>query len=406
MNTWMRIVAGRYTLSGGMSLMSAVSAAGLVVGVAVLILVLSVVNGFERELRDRVLSLLPHGVIEGRAPIKDYPSLMSRVQTHPEILASAPYVSGSGLLVNNHKVSGIVYAGVEPALESQVSTIGDFLVEGDMHSLNTESWSMVMGAGLAAEMNVSTGDTINLVLPEFRYSLGGPLPRLKQFRVTGIFKAGADMDNNQVFIHIRDAQALRRIQGAMGLRLKVVDMFDAPRVIYEIRQAIREPELSGKSWFATHGNLYNAIRTQKSTMFLLLFLLIAVAAFNVVSNLMMTVNEKEADIAILKTMGATPKGILMVFLCHGAMLGFSGVLAGLTLGIVLAMSASHLFSWFESTFAPGVMNQYFIHYLPTEILMADVLVVALAAFVICLGASVYPALKAAKSLPVETLQYA
>lgn len=406
MHAWVRLIAGRYTLSGSMTLMSIVSAAGLVVGVAVLILVLSIVNGFERELQDRVLSVLPHGVVQAQSPIVEYEKLIKKVRKHPEVLEAAPYINGSALMVANHKMTGISFSGVLPEFEPNVSDIGSYLLRGELKHLQSKSWGVLLGISLAKELNVDLGDKVSLVLPQFQYTLAGPIPRLKQFKVVGVFQSGADIDKNQAFIHFQDAQVLTRINGAMGLRLKMKDMFNAPEIIYELRQAIKSPRLSGKSWFATHGNLYNAIRTQKSTMFLLLSLLIAVAAFNVVSNLMMTVNEKEADIAILKTMGATPNGILMVFICHGALLGLVGVLAGVVLGVSMALSASRIFVWFERHFSPGIMDQYFIHYLPSEIQMFDIGLVTVTSFIICLTASIYPARKAARALPVETLQYA
>lgn len=402
MLSWVTLVSGRYTLFGGVSLMSFVSIIGLVMGVAVLILVLSVVNGFEKELRERVLSVLPHGVIQGVGPLEDYQELLSEILKHEQVIDAAPYVNGSSLLVANHLMQGVSYSGVLPAAENRVSTINKYMLDADLESLKPGEYSLLIGKKLSERLKLNTGDKVSLVLPEIQISLAGPLPRLKQFRVAGVFQVGSDIDANMVYMHIDDAKVLKKIKGVMGLRLLLKDMFRAPEVIYELTTNSEMFEIKGRSWFATHGNLYNAIKMQKSTMLLLLLLLIAVAAFNVVSNLIMTVNEKQADIAILKTMGATPSGILLVFIVHGAMLGIVGVLIGLVLGLSAALGASDLYHFL----GVGLMDEYFIHYLPSQVLVSDVIFVTLSSFLICILASIYPALKAAKSLPVETLQYA
>jgi len=385
--------------------MTMMSAAGLVVGVAVLILVLSIMNGFEEELRVRVLSLLPHGVLEGQEPMDEYSLLVEKVREHPDVIDVAPYVRGSGLVIANHEMDGISYSGILPESEVKVSELEKYLITEKMDVLKPGSWNVLIGARLASKLSVEKGDRISLVLPETQFSLAGPLPRLKQLKIADIFNAGADIDKFQIYLHMEDAKILKRISGIDGIRLKVRDMFRAHEVIYDLVYSLEDFSLRGKSWLATHGNLYGAIKTQKTTMFLLLFLLIAVATFNVVSNLMMTVNEKLEDIAILKTMGADPGDILTIFIMHGALLGFTGVLTGIVLGISLSTGAAAMFGWIETIFAPGIMDEYFINYLPSRILVSDIVIVTLVSFVICLVSSVYPARKAAASLPVETLQY-
>lgn len=409
MLSWVSLISGRYTLFGSASLMSLVSILGLVMGVAVLILVLSVINGFERELRQRVLSVLPHGVIETGSPIQNYKELMIDLKQHELVVDAAPYVNGSALLVANSKMEGTSYSGILPELEQNVSVIGTFLQEVSLDILKAGEYKLLMGKTLADNLKLSVGDKVSLVLPEVQFTLAGALPRLKVFRLAGLFEVESDIDKEMVFIHIEDAKVLKRMKGIMGIRLLMTDMFEAPEVIHDLTTRLRDRSeyrgLRGRSWFATHGNLYNAILMQKSTMFLLLFLLIAVAAFNVISNLIMTVNEKQVDIAILKTLGATSTAILLVFMLHGAMVGFLGVLIGLVLGLAAAYWASDFSTLLESELDLGLMDEYFIHYLPSEILLSDVVIVALVSFLICVCASIYPALKAASSRPVETLQY-
>lgn len=409
MLSWVSLISARYTLFGSASLMSLVSILGLVMGVAVLILVLSVINGFERELRQRVLSVLPHGVIETGSPIQNYKELMIDLKQHELVIDAAPYVNGSALLVANSKMEGTSYSGILPELEQNVSVIGTFLQEVSLDILKAGEYKLLMGKTLADNLKLSVGDKVSLVLPEVQFTLAGALPRLKVFRLAGLFEVESDIDKEMVFIHMEDAKVLKRMKGVMGIRLSMTDMFEAPEIIHELTTRLRDRSeyrgLRGRSWFATHGNLYNAILMQKSTMFLLLFLLIAVAAFNVISNLIMTVNEKQVDIAILKTLGATSTAILLVFMLHGAMVGFLGVLIGLVLGLAASYWASDFSTLLESKLDLGLMDEYFIHYLPSEILLSDVVIVALVSFLICVCASIYPALKAASSRPVETLQY-
>lgn len=409
MKAWQWMVAFRYSRSSAadqlVSFMSLVSIFGLVLGVAILVIVLSVMNGFERELRVRVLGVLPHGVVFSERGFDDWDAVAEKLLLHPEVIAVAPYAEGSGLVVANREVSGIRFYGIDPAREPDVSILGNFLLEGDMSSLSPGSFKALIGSTLAGMLNVGVGDRVTLVLPDAQLTLAGPLPRTRRFEISGIFEVGADADKNQVLLNITDANRLRRVHGIDALRIRVDDLFEAPRVLSEVLSTLDSREVFASSWARRYGNLYDAIQVQKSTMFLLLLILVAVAAFNVVSNLVMTVDDKRGDIAILRTIGASPGSILSVFIMHGALVGAIGVATGLLVGVLVTSSLSDIYVFVDGALGLGLMDEYFVHYLPTEILVSDIVTIGIVSMVICLIATLYPALKAARSRPVEALQY-
>lgn len=409
MSGWYWTVAVRYTTSGAsdrlVSFMSLVSIIGLVLGVAVLVIVLSVMNGFERELRERVLGVLPHAVVYRDAGFSDWPTTAETLTAFPGVAAAAPVAEGAGLVVAGDAVRGVLFYGIDPEAEKHVSIINDFMVSGSLDALTSGSFNLVMGKPLADELGIEPGDRTTLVLPDAQLTLAGPLPRTRRFTVAGLFEVGADADRGQVFMHLDDAHRLLRRQQVEGIRLRLDDLFDAPGVLSAVVRQSGIDNLFGSSWMRRYGNLYDAIALQKTTMFLLLLMLIAVAAFNVVSNLIMTVDDKRGDIAILRTVGASPREIMAVFLIHGAMVGAIGVAAGLLLGSVLSVFIGDLFSVLESVAGGGLMDEYFIQYLPSELLVSDLVAVGTVSLFICLLATLYPAWRAATSLPVEALQY-
>lgn len=410
LNSWWRwSIAFRYTRSGTsdqlVSFMSLISISGLVLGVAVLVLVLSVMNGFERELRMRVLGVLPHGVIFRDQPFERWESAAATFLSHESVLAAAPYSEGSGLLVAEDRVVGISFYGILPEHERGVSIIHDFMVQGTLAPLTAGSFNVAIGAPLARQLGVTVGDRITLVLPDVQLTLAGPLPRTRRFEVAGLFQVGADADKSQILMHLDDANKLRKVRGVDAIRLRMVDLFEAPEVISTLVRASGAYDLYGASWMQRYGNLYGAIQVQKSTMFLLLLMLVAVAAFNVVSNLVMTVDDKRSDIAILRTLGASPRSILGIFIMHGALVGVVGIAIGIGLGVLFATYLTELYQGIDAVLGLGLMDEYFIHYLPSQVLVADVVTVAFVSFIICLFATLYPAFKAANSHPVEALQY-
>ncbi|MBQ61110.1 MAG: lipoprotein-releasing system transmembrane subunit LolC [Gammaproteobacteria bacterium] len=406
---WRLFVAARYSLYGAsdhlVSFMSLISISGLVLGVAVLVIVLSVMNGFDRELRERVLGVVPHGVIYSRVPRSDWQTLMQQWKENADIQAVAPLVEGNGLALANGQLAGVSYTGIDPLLESEVSILKHYFFEGELNSLSKGGFDVIIGQALATRLKVSVGDRLTLVLPELRVGLAGPMPTLKRFTISGLFRVGSDIDKSQLYIHIGDAMKIKRQSQIDGVRIRMDDLFAAPGVLHNLVLTTGDRELYASSWMGRHGNLYDAIQMQKTTMFLLLLLLVAVAAFNVVSNLMMTVQDKYSDIAILRTIGASPGSIRAVFIMHGCLVGVLGITTGIVLGALLTNWLSEIYVLIDEAFGLGIMDEYFIQYLPTRLLAGDILIIAAVSFVICLLATIYPATKAAAANPVEALRY-
>ncbi|MDP4598012.1 MAG: lipoprotein-releasing ABC transporter permease subunit [Pseudomonadales bacterium] len=403
------MIALRYTRSSAadrlVSFMSFIAVAGLVLGVAVLVLVLSVMNGFEQALRDRVLAVLPHGVIFAEQGFADWQGTAAILTADPAVAAVAPFMEGAGLVVANGNVQGVTFTGIEPAAEAQVSIIDDFVTQGSLATLRGRDFNVAIGRSLANQLGVQLGDRLTLVLPMAQLTLAGPLPRSKRFTVSAIFAVGTDADKNQLLLHQQDVELLLGAEAVQGLRVAFVDLFEAEQVLPRLMSSLQRDDLYASSWMRRYGNLYDAIAVQKTTMFLLLLMLVAVAAFNVVSNLMMTVNDKQGDIGILRTLGASKEAIVTIFILHGALVGAIGISLGVLAGIGLALVVSDLYLFIDSTLALGIMDEYFVHYLPSKVLPADILQVAGVSMLICLLATLYPAFQAARSNPVEALQY-
>lgn len=408
-DNWRMGIALRYTYSSAadqlVSFMSLVSVAGLILGVAVLVIVLSVMNGFERELRERVLSVLPHGVVFAEDGFADWETVTQSFVAHPSVVSAAPFVEGAGLIIGQEKLLGVSFTGVEPRAESKMFGVGQFTRTGSLNALAAGEFGLIIGSRLARQLGVTMGDKVTLILPDAQLTLAGPVPRSKRFTIVGEFSAGTDADKSNVLMHHIDAQRLLRLQNVSGIRVSLNDLFEVQSVLPELAAGLNRSDVFFSSWVRRYGNLYNAISVQKSTMFLLLSMLIAVAAFNVVSNLVMVVNDKRSDIAILRTMGAHPSMILRIFMLHGALVGALGVTLGVLLGTLVSSNVSDLYLLIEKQFSLGLMDEYFVHYLPSEILPGDVFLVAFVSMVICLCSSIYPAISAAKADPVECLQY-
>ncbi len=406
---WHLFVASRYSVSGTtdhlVSFMSLISITGLVLGVAVLVLVLSVMNGFEEELRRRVLGVVPHGVIYSRESAVNWDLARRRFEDHAEVEAVAPLIEGNGLILANGELAGVNFTGIDPQLEPGVSIVQNYFLSGGLASLVDGGYRVLLGQPLASILNVDVGDKITLVLPDLRLGLAGPMPTMKRLTVAGLFKVGSDLDKSQLYLHIRDAQKIKRQQDIDGLRIRVSDLFQAPRILHELILKSDDEPLYAFSWMRRHGNLYDAIQMQKTTMFLLLLMLVAVAAFNVVSNLMMTVQDKRSDIAILRTMGASHGSIRRIFIFHGCFVGIVGITIGILIGSLLAFWLGDIYRFVDEGLGLGLMDEYFIQYLPTRILASDLVVVAVLSFLICFLATIYPASRAAASNPIEALQY-
>jgi lipoprotein-releasing system permease protein len=404
----------RYTASRRgnhfISFISLVSMLGLMLGVAALILVLSVMNGFDRELRQRILGMVPHATLAayGDEGFADWQDLAEAVRLQQGIAGVAPFVQAQGMLTSHGRVQGVQVNGIDPAIESDVSIIADHMQHGDIGSLQVGEYNIILGELLARFLGVHVGDKVTLVLPEASVSVAGVVPRLKRFTVTGLFSVGAELDANLAYIHIEDAARLKRMQSGYvdGLRLKLDDLFQAPQLVRDIALSQQRP-LYVSDWTRTHGNLFQAIQMEKRMIALLLLLIVFVAAFNIVSTLVMVVTDKRSDIAILRTMGATPAGILRIFMVQGILIGLIGTALGGVLGVTLALTVTDLVAWVERMLGIQFLSAevYFISYLPSELVWADVGLITSAALLISFIATLYPAWRASRTQPAEALRY-
>lgn len=390
------------------SFISLTSMIGLMLGVAVLIIVLSVMNGFDRELKQRILGMVPHATIQGaNGPLDDWQSIDRQVESYPRVLAAAPFIQGQGMVTGGGNVRGVVLNGVLPEQEASVSIINNHFVEGGLDDLKPGEFGIVIGRLMANSLRLGVGDKLTVVLPEASVTPAGVLPRLKRFTVKGIFSVGAELDGNYALIHLDDAARLMRTNGkAEGIRLLVDDLFAAPRVVGEVARTLGG-QYYVSDWTRTHGNLFQAIRMEKTMIGLLLMFIVAVAAFNIVSTLVMVVTDKTADIAILRTMGATPGRIMRIFIVQGAVIGVFGTLIGTALGILGALNISAFISWLEKALEHQFLSAdvYFISYLPSQLLLKDVMIISGAGLAMSLLATIYPAWRASRVQPAEALRY-
>ncbi|SDG06248.1 lipoprotein-releasing ABC transporter permease subunit [Pseudomonas abietaniphila] len=392
------------------SFISLTSMIGLALGVVVMIIVLSVMNGFDHEMRTRVLGMVPHATIESGEPISDWQSLAAKVKQNPQVEAVAPFTQMQGLLTNNGNVQKILLNAIDPVQERKVSIIDGFMKQGSLDDLVSGGFGVVIGDKAATKLGVGLGDKVTFVSPEVMVTPAGMFPRMKRFTVVGIFHVGAgELDGYLGVTNLQDLARLHRWKPdqVQGLRLKFTDLFKAPRTAYEIAQNLGEHQYYSRDWTRTHGNLYQAIGMEKSIIGLLLLLIVAVAAFNIISTLVMVVNDKRGDIAILRTLGATPGQIMRIFMVQGTVIGVVGTLVGAGVGILAALNVSSAISALEGLIGHKFLNAdvYFIDYLPSQLMAEDVLLVCGAALVLSFLATLYPAWRAARTQPAEALRY-
>ncbi len=392
------------------SFISLISMLGILVGVTALITVLSVMNGFEKELRERILGVASHATISRYdGSVKDWQGLADKASGHADVIGTAPYIDGQVMFVKGGQVTGAMLRGVQPEREAEVSDVHRNMVDGELEELQGGDYGVVLGSELAAYLGVSVGDRVTVVTPEASVSPVGVMPRLKRFTVTGVFEVGMyDYDRSTAFIHVEDAQTLMRMDdGAVtGVRLKLTDLFQAPTVAEEL-SAQFDRNYRVRDWTWRHANFFQAVRTEKTVMFVILALIVAVAAFNIVSTLVMMVTDKQSDIAILRTLGLTPGGVMGVFLVQGALIGAIGTGLGVAGGVALSMNIGDVMPALESLFGINLLpaNIYYISDLPSDLQTTDVVRIALLSFGLSVVATLYPAFRAARTQPAEALRY-
>lgn len=387
------------------SFIALVSMIGLTLGVAVLITVLAVMNGFDRELKNRVLGMVPQATVSSTQILTNWPVLAKKIEQQPHVTGVAPFTQLQGMVTAQGQVAGVMVTGIEPRFEKNVSIIHNNMVEGSIDQLKPGEFGIVLGKQLTDSLGLSLNDNVTLVLPEATPSAAGVIPRFKRFKIVGIFSIGAEVDSAMGYIALNDASTLLRLpDGAQGIRMKLDNIFLAPEVSREI---VRElpGNFYASDWTYTHGNLFSAIQMEKAMVSLLLFLIVLVAAFNIVSSLVMVVTDKKADIAILRTLGASPKTITKIFMVQGSIIGVIGTLSGAVLGVIFASTVSGLLGWINNTFGLHLFDAYFINYLPTYLRWQDVLLIVGVSLLLSFLATIYPAWRAAKIQPAEALRY-
>jgi lipoprotein-releasing system permease protein len=398
---------------GFISFISTVSMIGIALAVAVLIVVLSVMNGFEHELQQRILGMVSDASIGGYdGPLEDWAALRERAEQRPGISAAAPFVEGQGMAVAGEALAGVTVRGVEPALESDVSNIEEVLQQGRLDALMPGSYSALVGSSLADVLGIGVGDELVLVLAQGRVTPAGLVPRVRSFTVAGIFEAGMyEYDRGLVFVNFDDASRLFGTGGrATGLRLNVANFYAANRVATELATELANERGSNfyvDDWTRQHSTYFRSIQLQKSIMFVILSLVIAVAAFNIVSTLMMVVRDKRGDIAILRSFGAAPRAIMTVFASQGTLIGVIGTLLGVLLALLVTSQLGNLVSVLESWFDIDLLSAdvYFLSDLPTQLRVLEISEICLMAFILAVAATFYPALSAARQPPAEALRY-
>ncbi len=391
------------------SFISLLSILGIALGVTALITVMAVMNGFEKELRERILGAASHATITlFDQPMAEWQTLAGAAIEHPEVKGAAPYVEGQVMVVKSKQVTGIVVRGVLPDQEPNVSDIDEKMVTGELGDLEAGSFDIVLGGALADFLGAVVGDKITVITPEASITPVGVLPRMKRFTVRGIFEIGMfEYDRNFALMHADDASTLFRLnEGYTGVRLQLQDMFAARSVARDLAAQVGE-DYWVSDWTQRHANFFRAVKTEKTVMFVILSLIVAVAAFNIVSTLVMVVTDKQSAIAIMRTMGASPRSIMFVFLIQGALIGFIGTVLGVAGGVLLASNVETLVPAIERLFQTRILDPsvYYISVLPSDLDYKDVWRVAILAVVLTLLATIYPAWRAARTEPAEALAY-
>jgi len=391
------------------SFISMISMLGIALGVAALIIVLSVMNGFQKEIRSRILGVTPHlQVASVSGGIFEWKAIQQIVATHPKVKAAAPYISGQGMLSLNENVQGVMVRGILPEEEERLTQLSNKMKSGKLENLRAGEFGIVLGVDLARLLGAKVGESILLITPQGQVTPAGMVPRLKQFHVVGIFEIGmSPYDNALALIHMSDAQKLYRMgETVTGISARLNDLDQARRVAAELEPNMPN-DVYTSDWTRQNANYFSAVQMEKKMMFIILSLIVAVAAFNIVSTLVMAVTDKQADIAILRTLGASPVSIMKIFMVQGVVIGLTGMLTGVISGVLVALNIGTIVPFIESFFGVQFIDKsvYFISELPSDLQRDDVIVIALFSFAISIIATLYPSWRAAQTQPAEALRY-
>ncbi len=405
-------IGWRYTRSRRrdqfISFIALISLFGMILGVAALIVVLSVMNGFEAELRGRILALVPHGFIDAREGyLRDWEPLAQELAQTPGFVAAAPYIGGSAMVARRGPVRGVQLSAIDTRYEKGVASVQRQVVAGSFEDLSTTPYGIVIGDILARQLDATLGDTIDVILPQVTVTPLGIFPRQKRFVVVAIFRSGSQLDSTAVFINLQDGQRFYQTAGGVsGLRIAADDLFEA-RALLQHWNAGHGGNYRVRDWSQTQGSLFQSVKMEKTMVALLLFVIVAIAAFNIVSILTMMVNEKRADIAVLRTMGASPRAMMAIFMVQGALIGLAGVVIGALIGVPIALNVGDIVAGFERLFGARIFdpNVYFISRIPAVVVAKDIFTICFLAWLLSLLAALYPAWRAAQIHPAEALRY-
>jgi lipoprotein-releasing system permease protein len=405
----------RYTRAGKrsgrnsfISFISLISVSGIALGVAALIIVLSVMNGFQKDVTDRMLSVLAHiEVFDARGGMPNWQAAEREALRNPAVRGAAPFVETQGMLLRDDVMRPAVIRGILPSEEGKVSDVAHQIRQGSIAALTPGSFNIVLGSALARNLNVGVGDKVTMLLAQAQTTPAGMLPRTRTFNVAGIFEAGYyEFDSGLAFISLDDAEKMERLDAPSGLRLRIADMHRAPEVADELKQTM-SGDLVMRDWSKLNSNWFAAVQTEKKMMFIILTLIIAVAAFNLVSTLVMTVTDKQADIAILRTLGSSPRSIMKIFMVQGALVGVMGTLVGVSLGVLVALNIDVIVPFIEHSFGVQFLPKdvYLISEMPSDLRWPDVTKIGIVSVLLAFFATLYPSYSASRVKPAEALRY-
>ncbi len=389
------------------SFISFASMLGIMLGVMVLITVLSIMNGFEKELRDKILGVVAHVTVSGtNGQLADWPVQLDKLKAEKHVVGAAPYVQKQVMLTNGNLMRGVILQGIDPALQDKVSDVNFKMIDGSFSNLKSHEYGIVLGVEVAAGLGVMPGDKVTVIVPQVQVTPAGVIPRIRRFTVVGVYEIGhPEYDGMSGFIELSDASRLFRLGDDVGgIRLKLDDMFAAQSVGQDLKT---KGYGTVTDWSEEHGSLFRAVKTERIVMTLILFLVVCVALFNLVASLMMAVNDKEADIAILRTFGMSGQRIMRIFMIQGSIIGIFGTVVGVGLGVLLSLNISSVMGWLEATFGFKVFSAdlFYISEIPSDLRWENVIWITLAALIASVLATVYPAKRASQIQPAESLRY-